>query len=349
MTNVDDPSRPEGHPLIEDLVAFVDGDLDGAEIEIVAAHLARCASCSDLVREIEPIGSGDPGLFDGYDFRPTPRLAVPDEPQPGDVWQLDSDEDALLALVLDRNDEGFVVGAVSRERSTGPGHCFSLAVEDDFALFLWNVVATVPLGVFDFPVSHLSESTFESAREWAGTSDEALSGTRDLELGVFERGVSRIDQLLRADLAAALSGVAAADWIPETRQELRPLRDLFAERNLRPGVVAEMSGLSAPAITELLRGRRQATDDEVQSLAALLDVRPDDLRQRPMLPAELVQAVQRPSLRNVIRGHAAARQMSEADARLDVVNSVFALAARTTSRGRDIETWSQLIRHHLDA
>ena len=55
-----------------------------------------------------------------------------------------------------------------------------------------------------------------------------------------------------------------------------------------------------------------------------------------MLPAELVQAVQRPSLRNVIRGHAAARQMSEADARLDVVNSVFALAARTTSRGRDI-------------
>ena len=56
MTNVDDPSRPEGHPLIEDLVAFVDGDLDGAEIEIVAAHLARCASCSDLVREIEPIG-----------------------------------------------------------------------------------------------------------------------------------------------------------------------------------------------------------------------------------------------------------------------------------------------------
>lgn len=349
MTNVDDSSRPQGHPLNEDLVAFIDGDLNAAEIDVISAHLERCASCSDLVRDIEPATPGSPELIDGYDFQPTPRLPVTDEPQQGDIWQLDSDEDTLLALVLDQSGDGFIVGAVSRECSSGAALSLPLAIEDDLELFLWNVVATAPLGVFDFPVARLAEAAFEAARSWPGIRDGGLSGAGDLDLGVFELGVSRVDQLLRADLAAALSGVAAIDWIPESPQELRPLRDLFAERSLRPGAVAEVSGLPAPAITELLRGRRQATDVEAVALAAVLDVSPDELRQRPTLPAELVQAVQRPSLRNVIRLQAAARQMSETDVRLDVINSVFALAARTTTRVRDIETWSQLIRHHLNA
>lgn len=351
MTDVDDP-RPQDHPLIEDLVAFIDGNLDSADAAIVAAHLERCRWCSDLLRDVAPATDGDSELLDGYDFVPTPALPVTDEPRPGEIWQLDWDDDALLAVVLEHDADGYVVAALSREHAGRPDLTLRLHLDSapDLQFYAWNVIASVPLGVFDHPVAMSSEAALEAVRSWASASGAGGSTEQGFDLRIFELdGVSLADDLHMADLAAALSGLAAAEWVPSRSLAVREMRALFAEQNLRPGRAAELSGLAPAVITDLVRGRRQATEAEAAALAPVLAVSPDELRQRPQLPVELLEAVQRPSLRAVVRRRASAQHVSEAQARVEVIDAVFALAARTTSRVRDVETWYELIRHHIDA
>lgn len=344
-SDVDMPRPFGGHPVVDDLVALADGDLSGPDAQEVRDHLDGCAACRAIFDRVgAPIdlpSSDDP--VDRYTFVPLAPMPVTGEPVVGDLWQLDWEADALVAVVVDIADDHFVVAPVTTEPPSDAAEAARIQlIVPDTIVWAWPATAEVPLGVFGHPVGTASAADVDEVRR-------RMRETRDRSL-LEDLAIGGLDLLRRADLAAAVTALADAQWLPDAAEEALSVRDLMAERGLRPSLVAELTGLPASAITELARGVRRADDTEAAALADVLDVPAARLRGGVSLPGALVRAVERPVHRAAIRARAIAAGMTEAIARLAVAEAVYARPARTagdTERG--VDAWSELVAHHLDA
>jgi transcriptional regulator with XRE-family HTH domain len=266
-----------------------------------------------------------------------PAGEVHAEPAVNELWLLDWDSKGLLAAVLTADDARLVIAPVTAEAPEEADDAVVVPASSSPAsveLHIWGGLRReVPLGVFLRPAGRVSTEAISQARSMPAP------GTRSWAAG-----------MQRAELVAAVDTLSHASWIPDVTEAVAAVRlaDLMRDRRLRPAALAEVSGVPVAAITELLREQRRATADEVERLAAALQVEPADVRRPVGVPAALVHAVERPIHRVGIRVRAAAAGVSEAAARVMVAEAVIATPARTTSGERDVETWDQLIRHYLD-
>ncbi len=344
-TDVDMPRPFDGHPIVDDLVALVDGDLAGSKADEVRDHVDGCAACRAVFERVgAPIdlqSSDDP--VDRYTFVPLSPTPITGEPAVGDLWQLSWELDTLLAVVVDVADDLFVVAPVTIEPPSSPTEAARIRLNAPVAIvWAWATVAEVPVGVFSHPVGAASAGDVDDFRvrmretSFRPLLEDLAAGGRDL--------------LRRTDLAAAMSALADAQWLPDAAEEPLSVRDLLADRHLLPSQVAELAGLPASAITEIARGVRRADDTEASALAEVLDVPAARLRGHVSLPDALVRAVERPVHRAAIRARALTAGVTEAIARLTVAEAVYVRPARTAGDAdRDVDAWSELVAHHLDA
>lgn len=352
MTDVAGQTNPFDHPLIDDLIAFADGELDKKSAAEIAGHVEQCVTCRAVLERVgPPIALMSPEPVALFSFTPFAALPVSGEPAVGEVWQLDWADAAVLAAVVESYEDGVGVVPISREGSQDES--FSIAVEmfeRPDRLFVWHRLAsTVPLGVFSYPVGRLSDGSQRRVSESlaAGVLAQAVSVV-DVALG-RDRSMPVVDVLFEADMAVAVASLADASWVPESSAALVPLGELLRERALMPTTVEAATGIPAASITELVRERREATEEEAVALASVLQLPVDRVRRQPAVPAALAHAVERPAHRASVRLRALQGGLSEASARLQVAQEALALSARTSGAERDVETWDELVRHSLDA
>ena len=340
------PRPDEGHPVIEDLVSLVDGHLNADAAQAVERHIRGCAKCRELVAAVSPlpsVGQSAPEVTE-YEFEPLVPLPVTAEPDVGEVWQLDWENDAAAVLILERSDLSAVITAVTQEqpRPESPLERIELASP---AVSVWALpfVATVPLGVFRFPLGRVDDGAATPLR----TIIDAIVPADPLEVAHSQPDLIA-DLLDRLDLTAAVRSLGTASWIPNMPATQVSLRDVFSTRGLRPSVVADMTGIPVSEVTALVRRARLPTDDEAEALSAALDMPAERLRPGMEFPVELIHAIERPTHRASIEERAMADGISEAAARFRTAEAVHAMPARTTRGERDVDTWSELIGQYLD-
>jgi len=339
------PRPDEGHPVIEDLVSFVDGHLDAGAAAAVERHVSGCAACRELIAGVAPPLDGSQGAPEvtEYEFEPLVPLPVTAEPGIGEVWQLDWENDAAAVLILERSELSAVVTAVTQEgpRAESTRERIDLA-RPPVSVWVLPVVATVPLGVFRCPLGWVDDGA-PALR----TVIEATVAVDPIEAADSQPDLIA-DLLDRLDLTATVRSLGAASWIPDMPAVQVSLRDVFEARGLRPSVVADLTGIPVSEVTALVRRARRPTDDEAAALSAALDVPAERLRPGMDLPVGLIHAIERPVHRASIEERAVADGISEAAARFRTAEAVHAMPARTTPGERDVDTWSELIGQYLD-
>lgn len=349
--NVEDSPRPANdHPDIEDLVAYVDGELGDDFAGEVRAHVAACATCAAVLARVgEPLEADEPSdeQVELYDFVALEPQPVFTDPQPGEVWQLEWDDNALLAVVLGFQDSSAIVAPATQEAPETSTAGIRVELRDvRVHLHVWRqTFAAVPLGVFSYAVATVAPGSWQ--RLMHAVESDVRRSSKELARVAFVDDENVADMLSRTDFRAALAAMSSAAWA--SAAEPIELRELLLERHLRPGELSAMTGIPAAAITDLVRGRRSATELEVVALSKSLGLDREELARGPALPAALVHAVERPVHRTAIRLRAALEGVSEAVARLRVAESVLAMPARTSRAERTVEAWDELVQHHLDA
>lgn len=323
------------HPEEVDLVAFADGLLGDLEANAIAEHVAICDVCTAALGDLDALDV--PVL--GIDVVVPADLSVlfqepGGDPQQGELWRLEWEANAALALVLGVDGDVFTVAPVTFEEPTDP-IATVVPVEAspvDAAMFVWHRLAQhVPLGVFLAPAGRLS-AAYLKYEPTATTFGEDTA-------------------LLMADLAMTMSALADA-WtlVAEAAAPLETataLPDLL--RSLVPSQIRAATGIPTAAITELRRGDRSATEEEAELLASYLGMPVDAVRGRVSVPMMLARAIERPVHRVHIQALAMADRLTEMMMRRTVAEGVMPLAARTTpATERDVAAWDELVRHYLD-
>ena len=339
------PQSSEDHPLLDDLVAYADGELDDQTAQRIAEHLERCTACQHTVATIAPpLAVELPELDELLGDRPgtLAPMEVDDDPLAREVWQLDWEDAAVAAVVIETDATGALVRIVTQDRPVGATEADRLSLaEPDVALWMLPIWTHVPLGVFRYPLAISEPDALDAIPTTFTPNTYPLHGDPAPTDG--------IDALQRAELASAVVTLAIASWLPPMIDEPLALRDLLRDQHRQPSAVADATGISPAELTSLLRGTRQATPEEADALAAVLEVPAERLRVHVSFPDALVRAVERPLLRSAIESKAMTDGMTEAASRLHTAEAVHAMAARTTRGERDVNTWTELIRQHLDA
>ena len=332
---MDNPEVLARHPEDVDLVAFADGLLDDADTAAIAEHVASCAVCVAALADLDSL---EVPVLDLDVAMPTDLSMLfqdPDgDPQQGELWRLEWDSNAMLALVLGAAGDTFTVAPVTFEEPTD-SIAAVVPVEDspvDAPMFVWHRLARqVPLGVFLAPAGQLPDAYLEY--EPAATS--------------FAEDTAR----LMVDLAMTTGALAEA-WTlvaeaAEPGEAAAGLPDLL--QNLVPSEIKAATGIPTVAVTELRRGDRSATDEEAELLASYLGMPVDDVRGRPSIPVMLARAIERPIHRAHIKSRAVAEHVTEMVMRGTVAEGVMPIAARTTAGvERDVDAWDELVRHYLN-
>ncbi len=333
---MDNPEVLARHPEDVDLVAFADGVLDDVEAGAIAEHVAICAACTAA---LEDLGEAlDVPVLD-VDVAVPADLSVlfqdPEaDPQQGELWHLEWEADALLALVLAVDDESVTVAPVTFEEPADPIAAVVPAEDSpvDAPMFVWHRLARqAPLGVFLAPAGELP-ATYLSYAPSLSTFGEDTA-------------------LLMAELAMTMGALAEA-WslVAEAADPLHAaavLPELL--RNLVPSEIKAATGIPTASVTELRRGDRRATETEAELLASYLGMPVDAIRERVPVPVMLARAIERPIHRLHIRARAMAERLPEVMMRRTVAEGVMPLAARTTAGAeRDVAAWDELVRHYLD-
>lgn len=152
------------HPTDLDLAEFVDRQLPAVEAEAIQGHLEGCARCRALVAEIGPANwtARAPALV----VPPAPQELVagfnrpPAEPRVGELWRLEWEHDAALALVLEVAGRQIRVVPTLAEPIPVGASLVQIATKDSplqVALAAWaGLVTWLPEGVFHVSFGQVS-------------------------------------------------------------------------------------------------------------------------------------------------------------------------------------------------
>lgn len=330
--------QPSQHPPTVDLVAYADGALEDRHREEVRSHVATCAECSSTIDGLLGPLAGEPHL--SAEVQPRSLLALEDlvarpvgEPRSGELWRLLWDDTAVFALVVSTTGLDVDVVPVTAEApdDISPARLITLGtphVPDSFCSWP-SLRATVPLGVFDGPLTTQPQSPVDVS----ALDDDAISWTTAVR---------------RTAVAMSVQALSSAMWVPDASDAVS-LRELLAVSSLRPTDVADRTGIPVAQLTPLLRGRRSPTAREAKELAGLFGVSARQLRAPVSVPAALRHAIERPVHRAAVRARAVVDAVTEATERLLLAERLLVRPARTTAGDRDVDTWDELLRQELDA
>lgn len=326
------------HPTDLDLAEFVDRQLDDIAMEAIGRHLDGCGRCRAVVADMgppnwstrQPILMAPPApaaLAAGF-TRPA------GEPHPGELWRLEWQHDAALALVLAvEGGRVRVVPAVVEPISTGTTVVL-ISAEDSpltIALAAWATLVTwVPMGVLDVSFGEVASPALAQLQRAVTMRRPPLSST---DAAVPEY----------VSLAAIVGRLALARWTDDDVADPVDLRARSQEVGVSVATLSETLGVTPSDVTELFRGHKVPTDDQVDVLARILEVDPRRFSQAPTIPEDMVQAIERPRWRPHLQKRARRFGISEAAARRQLAAELLPIAARTTGRSRGRADWAQLI------
>ncbi len=326
------------HPTDLDLAEFVDRQLDNVATEAIRRHLDACGLCRALLADTGPANwsTNRPTLV-----APSAPLALAvgftqpaGEPHPGELWRLEWQHDAALALVLEvEGGRVRVVPAVVEPISTDTTVVL-ISAEDSpltIALAAWATLVTwVPMGVLDVSFGKVASLALAELQRAVTMRRPPLSSTD-----------AAIPEYIR--LAAIVGRLALARWTDDYVADPVDLRARSQEVGVSVAILSETLGVPPSDITELFRGHKVPTDDQVNALARVLDVDPLSFSRAPTIPDDMTQAIERPGWRPHLKKRARRFGISEAAARRQLAAELLPIAARTTGRSRGQPDWTQLI------
>lgn len=330
------------HPTDLDLAEFVDRQLDNVATEAVRRHLDGCEPCQALVADMGPpnwsthepalIAPAAPSALAAGFNRPA------GEPRPGELWRLEWQHDAVLALVLAvEGGRVRVVPAMAEPIFTGTTVVLISAEDSPLAIALaaWATLVTwVPQGVFHVSFGEVASPALAQLLRAVAMRRPPLSSS-DVAIPEY------------VNLAAIVGRLALARWIDDDVADPVDLRARSQEVGVSVAALSETLGLTSSDVTELFRGHRVPTDEQVDVLARILEVDPRRLSRAPTIPEDMAQAIERPVWRPHIQKRARRFGISEAAARRQLAAELLPVAARTTGRSRGRPDWTQLIAEAL--
>ena len=330
------------HPTDLDLAEFVDRQLDNVATEAIGRHLEGCGLCRALVADMGPANWST--RHPAFVAPPAPAALAAGftrpagEPHPGELWRLEWQHDAALALVLAvEGGRVRVVPAVVEPISTGTT-IVPVSAEDSpltIALAAWaTLVSWVPMGVLDVSFGEVASPALAQLQRAVAMRQPPLSSA-DVAIPEY------------ISLAAIVGRLALARWADDDMADPIDLRARSQEVGVSVTTLSEALGVSPGDVTELFRGHKVPSDDQVDVLARILEVDPRRFRRAPTIPEDMVQAIERPGWRPHLKKRARRFDISEAAARQQLAAELLPVAARTTGRSRGRPDWAQLIAEAL--
>lgn len=321
-----------------------------------------------------PMPATDPTLQAGLpDVRVTPEVAAAwqqpletlasQRPKAGQVWRLEFNGAATLALVLSRDETHLLVAVVGDD----PGyadHATLLVHEEEspvgYAIGIWTAVtARVPDFVADRHLGAVSSELFRLATELYGW----LTAGRDCDVPESRRGRPVGDSMdpvvdyrlaLREDLdrvaAPAVDLAKQAEDDDPGPAPASSLRALVQAAELPPTKLSEALGWPRERARRIYRGVVFLKAPEVQILAELLGVPPGTIESSlPAIPPSLVVAIHQPDARSHVQQLADKLDVPPLDARREALEGAADLRPR--SKGPRVD-WTQVLddyfRHVLE-
>jgi hypothetical protein len=142
----------------------------------------------------------------------------------------------------------------------------------------------------------------------------------------------------RAELTDTLDLLAASSWLPVA--DVR-LRDLVV--GIRPGRLAQVTGLEPGDADQVLEGRRSLTDAQVLAVAEAYDLDIAEVARaaRPRVADNIAKLFDDPTRLRAVRRRAVEARKTEPEVMIDIALPVIQHAARTT--GHAEPDWGALI------
>lgn len=285
----------------------------------IAAHIAACAECRDLVST----------LHDGPSTPPAPlytpaqraeRVSVPATVQPGQIWHALWELTHQLVLIAAVSNDQTTLAALPVVDAAGGDDTTVLVAQ---AVLGWDAAVVtglaheLPLRVLDTYVTSIPAATLDRIKD-------ARTGAGDLP-PITDDTDPRCITL--AEVTDRLGDLAAATWMAETTG--RTIREILEAAYTSPSAMTAATGIPPKDAMDLLRGKRPPNESERSRLAhAGIDAADADVAVDPLLMWALDQPQTRPSLKAAARRQG---RLDDAAYRLHVVmNENFAIAARKT-------------------
>lgn len=329
----DEGVNQQRHALAVDIQAHVDGGVMPAGL---VEHLASCPACevvAETMRRTAPPESPAVGTLEALAAAAAaapPALvsalaAEPPEPSPGQVWQVLWDANVVV---------GLLAGVGDRTVTMWPS-TLDMEIADASALVFDGRHTALGVRFACWPAHATEVGSFALSRCLAALGDvdvsELADGWRggDVLPAGWSRGPDRSldDPCWRAsaELADIAAGIAAASWREPAWEAdgAESFAGMLTERGLTPTWLAETLGVPPRHAIAVWRGSRELTADEQDRLSQALGGASAPAR-RPD-PAVL-NALDRPALRGLIRAVADAEGVDEATVRRSFVG--FRAAAR---------------------
>lgn len=337
--------RPgDPHPDELSLCEYADGLLEGAERRVVEGHLTACDRCARIVGDLrdqeQPTTSPPSFLSPRFGTAAVPRVlmeAMTDRrvttPSPGQLWRLEWQGRAALAVVLDESQNA---RAQVAPVATDPHLAGSRAIGVDtrnspvgFAIALCShITAEVPGFVLDCVLGDLQWAVQRSSAEPTVGGLPPSDPVRDY----------------RAALAEVLAHFSAADWTPAPAHDEATLGELAERRGLAVDDIADALSIRVRDALALLRGQRDLEPAQAPVLAELLDIDEEDLPSGPPLPAQLVEELSRAERRPAVRARARRTGASEVDTYRRVARqAAIAPATRRHRTAGSKEHWRRVL------
>lgn len=290
------------HPTDLQLGAFVDGTLADGSVAEIQAHVEGCPRCRYRIDQAQP-------AVDLPQLSEFPYLTVglpPDDrertPTVGDIWRLSWDDEDTLGVIWGVHPEHIRVLPVL---ATGDADEWALllgpadsSLGTDIAVSV-ALATTVAWAVLDAAVAAVADTTnlADLMRAFKqGTSANVPTGDP-----VLQPGDERLVELEETgDLFARFANIP---WPPSV-EATAPAADF----DTLLSILGESEVERALAISN--RGARP-TDIEADLIEAVTGQRPAGAP----LDSDVIQAIDRPKWKPVVRRRAAARHLGEADAR----------------------------------
>jgi transcriptional regulator with XRE-family HTH domain len=326
------------HPTDLELVEFVDGLLTEPDAGVVRLHLDVCDLCRALVTDIgpanwseqaptaaAPLTSG--GLKDGF-------ASTHGDPKPGELWHLEWEEDATLALVLAVDPNRVHIVPVVVDTDAANEAIVRISADDgplgvDLAAWV-SLVASVSVGVLYVSFGSVSAAAVAQVHRLASGGRTLASSCDGVTAGY-------------ARVATVVGRLSAAQWAGASTQDPVDLRKRAQDLGISVAKLSQDLAVAPGEITELFRGQRAPSAKEAEALSNILQIDLVDISRTPTIPEDIVRSIERPAWRPRLRDRARQRGISEAAARQQLAVDLLPVAARTTGTARGRPDWNQLI------
>lgn len=279
--------------------------------------------------------------LEGAQLSTASRTALLDttrEPGPCQLWRVRWAETSLLALVTEVRGDGIRAVPVTLEPGFVTDTSF-LADESETSLetsvVIWEQLSTLlPFRVFD--------------RQLGGLGSETLEEMKTSTIPISRRGLSIKDVMdPRAELVAllqdSLDNLSAAHWAPSGSGTLP---DRFEDYQIDPSRLRDLLNVKPQEVLKLMRGSGAVTTLHAKLLADATASEPEEwLEANPELPGEVVEALDAPTHRGLLRLLSVERGMDEPSTWRVTGRDLFALAARQT--GEAAPSWGQRLERYL--